>query len=152
MCHMSVVILWVSWLCHLNSYLKVLPDVQHGLLHNDPDRSEAELQNLLDSRDYPVPELHVGPNQPALHWQTSGETHSPPFSQCLLHTTDTQTHNYQPSKEMTSVWIFSASSFWSSIRLLHLWSCFLKFTFKIKKNNKIKKHIQFWLGFFFCSD
>lgn len=36
-----------------------------------------------------VPELHVGPYQPGLHSQTSGETHSPPFSQCLLHTTET---------------------------------------------------------------
>lgn len=35
-----------------------------------------------------LPELHVGPYQPGLHWQTSGETHSPPCSQCLLHTTD----------------------------------------------------------------
>lgn len=34
-----------------------------------------------------VPEAHVGPYQPGLHLQTSGETHSPPFSQCLLHTT-----------------------------------------------------------------
>lgn len=38
-----------------------------------------------------VPELHVGPYQPGLHLQTSGETHSPPFSQCLLHTTDKHT-------------------------------------------------------------
>lgn len=40
-------------------------------------------------RSVVVPELHVGPFQPGLHLQTSGETHSPPFSQCLLHTTET---------------------------------------------------------------
>ena len=40
-------------------------------------------------RPHVVPELHVGPYQPGLQRQTSGETHSPPFSQCLLHTTGT---------------------------------------------------------------
>lgn len=45
----------------------------------------------LGRRCYVVPELHVGPYQPGVHSQTSGETHSPPFSQCLLHTTETDT-------------------------------------------------------------
>lgn len=49
-----------------------------------------------------LPELHVGPYQPDLHLHTSGEVHSPPFSQCLLHTTEqrhteTQLHTTTPN-------------------------------------------------------